>query len=61
MFVALATPLGVTIGLVVTEHVDATSGVQTLVIGILQVRSTDILSCSDNRNRIQLQPYALKF
>ena len=37
VFVALATPLGVTIGLVVTEHVDATSGVQTLVIGILQV------------------------
>ena len=38
VFVALATPVGVTIGLVVTEHVDATSGVQTLVIGILQVQ-----------------------
>ena len=37
VFVALATPVGVTIGLVVTEHVDASSGVQTLVIGILQV------------------------
>ena len=37
VFVALATPVGVTIGLVVTEHVDATSGVQTLVIGILNV------------------------
>ena len=40
VFVALATPVGVTIGLVVTEHVDATSGVQTLVIGILQVQSS---------------------
>ena len=39
VFVALATPVGVTIGLVVTEHVDASSGVQTLVIGILQVQS----------------------
>ena len=40
VFVAMATPVGVTIGLVVTEHVDATSGVQTLVIGILQVLYT---------------------
>lgn len=33
---ALVTPLGIIIGMIVTEYVNGQSGVQTLVIGVLQ-------------------------
>ena len=33
---ALVTPLGVIIGMIVTEYVNSDSGLQTLVIGLLQ-------------------------
>eukprot|EP00095_Tigriopus_kingsejongensis_P009625 maker-scaffold94_size379870-snap-gene-0.13 protein:Tk09625 transcript:maker-scaffold94_size379870-snap-gene-0.13-mRNA-1 annotation:"zinc transporter zip1" len=36
VILALTTPLGIVLGILVTEHVDESSGLQTLVIGILQ-------------------------
>lgn len=36
VILALTTPLGIVIGILVTEHVDENSGVQAVVIGVLQ-------------------------